>query len=366
MSLMCVRWRTGRLRRKDRALLLGLVLVLAFGGVYLFFVMGYSTTFTIPFTGTTWVRPPARCPVCSPRTLHGPPSVHRRPRTRPCAPSGLNHEIFTLGKRRSFTARRPRRPPRSSLARRRPFLPRPRRPRTPTSPPGLPPPPPLARPSPSPRLLPRLVPPTLPQASTCESAMPEVLTTTTTSTTPTAAAAMPEALTTAAATPTAASWPAAGSRRATPKVRRPSRSVSWRAPASATSSPCHRTRQRRSCSPSWRPSRAARTAPRWLKSTARTSLSARGVAAWRGRRRQLRELREGPCARVHMTPKVRCGGGPGGDTTDTTAVKRSLRTCRGQQAKVPSDADSEPEESMSKRVSRLTAHARTHPRTNGF
>jgi hypothetical protein len=80
----------------------------------------------------------------------------------------------------------------------------------------------------------------------------------------------------------------------------------------------------------------------------------------------LRELCEGPCARVHMTPKVRCGGGPGGDTTDTTAVKRSLRTCRGQQAKVPSDADSEPEESMSKRVSRLTAHARTHPRTNGF
>ena len=82
----------------------------------------------------------------------------------------------------------------------------------------------------------------------------------------------------------------------------------------------------------------------------------------------LRELCEGPCARVHMTPKVRCGGGPGGDTTDTTAVKRSLRTCRGQQAKVPSDADSEPEESMPKKVSRLTTHARTHPlaRTNGF
>ena len=81
----------------------------------------------------------------------------------------------------------------------------------------------------------------------------------------------------------------------------------------------------------------------------------------------LRELCEGPCARVHMTPKLRCGGGPGGATT-VTDTKRSLRTCRGRQAKVPSDADSEPEESMPKKVSRLTTHARTHPlaRTNGF
>jgi hypothetical protein len=50
---------------------------------------------------------------------------------------------------------------------------------------------------------------------------------------------------------------------------------------------------------------------------------------------------------------------------DTTAVQRSLRKRREQQAKVPSD-DSEPEESRPKKVSRLTAHARTQPRTNGF
>ena len=69
-----------------------------------------------------------------------------------------------------------------------------------------------------------------------------------------------------------------------------------------------------------------------------------------------------------MTPKVRCGGGPGGDTTDTTAVKRSLRTCR-LQPKVLCDADSEPEDStpetVRKKVCRLTAHGspRTQPCT---
>ena len=51
--------------------------------------------------------------------------------------------------------------------------------------------------------------------------------------------------------------------------------------------------------------------------------------------------------------------------TDTTAVQRSLRKRREQQAKVPSD-DSEPEESRPKKVSRLTAHARTQPRTIGL
>ena len=50
---------------------------------------------------------------------------------------------------------------------------------------------------------------------------------------------------------------------------------------------------------------------------------------------------------------------------DTTAVQRSLRKRREPQAKVPSD-DSEPEESRPKKVSRLTAHARTQPRTNGL
>ena len=55
----------------------------------------------------------------------------------------------------------------------------------------------------------------------------------------------------------------------------------------------------------------------------------------------------------------------------TTAVKRSLRTCR-LQPKVLCDADSEPEDStpetVRKKVCRLTAHGspRTQPCTNGF
>jgi hypothetical protein len=55
----------------------------------------------------------------------------------------------------------------------------------------------------------------------------------------------------------------------------------------------------------------------------------------------------------------------------TTAVKRSLRTCR-LHPKVVCDADSEPEDSTPetgcKKVGRLTEHGspRTQPRTNGF
>ena len=50
------------------------MLVLAGGGVYVFFAQGYSSVVTASLTGTTWVRPPARCPLRSPRTLYGAPS----------------------------------------------------------------------------------------------------------------------------------------------------------------------------------------------------------------------------------------------------------------------------------------------------
>ena len=120
-------------------LLLALLLVLACGGFCYFFAIGGTGSASLTSYGNIqMVRPPARCPVRSPRTFHGPPSVHRRARTPPCEPSGLNHEMFALGKRRGCEAGRP---PRSS-ARRRRFLPLPstcpRRTRPPTSPARLP------------------------------------------------------------------------------------------------------------------------------------------------------------------------------------------------------------------------------------